>query len=54
MRALFGAGTPREAVNVRFAFLFVIQDADRIAFVIIAGSDAEMAALIVAVKCEAI
>jgi hypothetical protein len=25
MRALFGAGTPREAVNVRFSFLFVIR-----------------------------
>jgi hypothetical protein len=53
MRALFGAGTPREAANVRFALLFVIQAADTIAFVIIAASDAETAALIVAVTCEA-
>jgi hypothetical protein len=53
MRALFGAGTPREAANVRLAFLFVIQAADTIAFVILAASDAETAALIVAVTCEA-
>ena len=53
MRALFGAGTPREAANVRFALMFVIQAADTIAFVIIAASDAEAAALIVAVTCEA-
>ena len=52
MRALFGAGTPREAVNVRFPFLFLIQAADTITFVIIAESDAETAALIVAVTGE--
>ena len=53
MRALFGAGTPREAANVRFALLVVIPAADMIAFVILAASDAETAALIVAVTCEA-
>ena len=53
MRALFGAGTPREAANLRFAFLFVIQAADTIAFVIIAASDARTAALILAISCEA-
>jgi hypothetical protein len=53
MRALFGAGTPREAANVKFAFLFVIQAADTIAFVILAASDAETPALIVAVTTEA-
>ena len=52
MRALFGAGTPREAANARFALLFVIQAADTITFAIIAASDAETA-LIVAVTCEA-
>ncbi|MBG0801649.1 hypothetical protein IYW40_09145 [Methylocystis sp. H4A] len=52
-RALFGAGTPREAANVRFAFLVIIPAADMIAFVILAASDAETAALIVAVTCEA-
>ncbi len=53
MRALSGAGTPRAGGNVRCAFLFVIQAADTVAFVILAASDAEMAALIVAVTCEA-
>jgi len=53
MRALFGAGTPREAANVGFAFLFVIQAVDTIAFAIIAGADAETAAVIVAVTAEA-
>ncbi len=50
MRALFGAGTPREAASARVAFLFLIQAADTIAFVILAASDAETAALIVAVS----
>ena len=53
MRTLFGAGTPREAANVRFAFLFIIQAADTIAFAIIAGADIVTAALIVAVTAEA-
>ena len=53
MRALFGAGTPREAANVRFAFLFIIQAADTIAFVILATSDTETAVLIVVVTPEA-
>ena len=53
MRALFGAGTPKEAANVRFAFLFIIQAAETIAFAIIAASDAETDALIVAISCKA-
>jgi hypothetical protein len=53
MRALFGAGMPMEAANVGFALLFVIQSADMIIFVIIVASDAETAALIVAVTFEA-
>ena len=53
MRALFGAGTPSEAANVEFAFLFIIQAADTIAFVILAASNAETAALIVAITAEA-
>ena len=52
MRELFGAGTPREAANVRFAFLFLIQAADTVAFVILAASDAETAALMVAATAE--
>jgi transposase len=51
-RALVGAGTPMDAASVRFAFLLVIQ-ADAIAFVILAVSGAEIAALMVAVACEA-
>ncbi len=47
------AGTPREAANVRFAFLVIIPAAETIAFVILAASDAETGALIVAVTCEA-
>jgi hypothetical protein len=53
MRGLFGAGTPREAANFRFAFLFVIQAADTIASVILVVSNAETAALIVAATSEA-
>ncbi len=44
MRGMFGAGTPREAANVGFAFPFVIQAADTVAFVILAASDADTAA----------
>jgi hypothetical protein len=53
MRALFGAGTPREAASARFAFLLIIQAADTIAFAIIAASGTDTAALIVAISCEA-
>ena len=53
MRALFGAGTPREVANVRFAFLFIIEAADTIAFAIIATSDADTAALVVTISCDA-
>ena len=53
MRALFGAGTPREVAAIRNAFVFVIQAADMIGFVILAASDHQPAALIVAVSGEA-
>jgi len=53
MRALFGAGTPREAAAIRNAFVFVVQTAETIAFVILARSGAETAALMVAVSYEA-
>ena len=53
MRALFGAGTPREAANAKFALLFVIQAADTMAFVIIAESDGEMALLAIFAAPEA-
>jgi len=53
MRTLFGAGAPKEAAEVRFAFLLVIQAADTIVFAILAASVDEPAALIVAVSSEA-
>ena len=53
MRALFSAGMPREAPSARFAFLFITQAADTIAFVILAASDAKTEALIVAISCKA-
>jgi hypothetical protein len=46
-------GASRKGANVRFALLFVIQAADTITFVILAASDADTAALIVAISCEA-
>jgi hypothetical protein len=52
----FGAATPREAASVasaRFAFLFITQAADTIAFVILAASNAKTEALIVAISCKA-
>jgi hypothetical protein len=48
-----GVSDDRKAANVRFAFLFIIQAADTIAFAIIAASDAGTTALIVAVTGEA-
>ena len=59
MRTLLGAGTPREAASARFAFPFLVQAADTIAFVILAASavsesDAARAALIVATSCQAV
>ena len=53
MRGLFGAGTPREAADVRFAFLFVIHASETVAFVILTACDAETAALMVAITAEA-
>ena len=53
MRALFGAGTPREAAAIRNAFVFLIQTAETIVFVILATSEAETAALMVALSYEA-
>jgi hypothetical protein len=52
MCTLYGAGTPGEAANARFAFLFIIQAAEGNAFVIFAASDAVTTALIVAVSAE--
>jgi hypothetical protein len=46
---VFGVGTPKEAAVIRTAFLFIIQTAEAIAFVIVAMFDADMVALIIAV-----
>src|ERR1700681_374507 len=45
MRALFGAGTPKEVAAIRNAFLFVIDAQDTVAIVVLAVFDAEVAAL---------
>ena len=47
MRALFGAGTPREAAAIQNAVLFVIQGADTIAFVLVIAFNTEIATLVV-------
>jgi len=49
MRALVGAGTPREAAAAWNAFVFVIQAAQAIVVVVVAGCDAQIAALVIAV-----
>ena len=51
MRALFGAGTPKEAAVIR-AFLFVIQTAEAITVMILAVFDADGAALIIAAASD--
>jgi hypothetical protein len=48
MRALFGAGTPREAAAAWNAFVFVIQAAQAIVVVVVAACDAQIAALVIA------
>ena len=53
MRALFGAGTPREAAAIQNAVLFVIQGADTIAFVLAIAFDAEIATLVIAIAPDA-
>jgi transposase len=54
MRALFGAGTPREAAAIRNAVLFVIQGADTIAFVLVTAFNTEIATLVVAIAPDAV
>jgi len=52
MRAMFEAGTPKEAAVIRTAFLFVIQTAEAITVVIVVVFDADVAALIIAVASD--
>jgi transposase len=54
MRALFGAGTPKETAAIKAAFLFVIQAAKAITVVIVAASDADVEALIISVTQDAV
>ena len=54
MRALFGAGTPREAAAIQNAVLFVIQGADTIAFVLVIAFNTEIATLVVAIAPDAV
>ena len=49
MRALLGAGTPKEVASFTNAFVFVIHAADAIAIVVVAAFDAEIAVLILAI-----
>ena len=52
MRALFGAGTPREAAAIGNAFVFVIHVQDTIAIVLFAVFDAEIAVLVIAITAS--
>jgi hypothetical protein len=52
MRALFGAGTPKETAVIRNAFLFVIQTAEAITLMIVAVFDADWRRLIIAVASD--
>src|ERR1700682_4476512 len=54
MRALFGAGTPKEMAAIRNAVVFIIHAQDTIAIVVVAVFDAEMAALVIAIAPDAV
>ena len=54
MRALLGAGTPKEVAGFTNAFLIVIHTADAIAIVVVAAFDAEIAILILAIAPDAV
>ena len=54
MRALFGAGTPKEVASFTNALVFVIHAADAIAIVVVAAFDAEIAVLILAIAPDAV
>ena len=56
MRALLGAGTPKEVASFSFtnALVFVIHAADAIAVVVVAAFDAEIAVLILAIAPDAV
>ena len=54
MRALLGAGTPKEMAAIRNAFLFVIHARNTVAIVVLAVFDAEVAALVIAIAPDAV
>ena len=54
MRALLGAGTPKEVASFTNAFVFVSHAADAIASVVVAAFDAEIAVLILAIAPDAV
>ena len=49
MRALFGAGTPKEAAAVRNALLFVVHAPDTIIMVVLAVIDDQRAVLVITI-----
>jgi transposase len=53
MRALLGAGTPKQIAAMKAAFLFVIQAAEAITVVMVAASDMDVEALIISVTPDA-
>jgi hypothetical protein len=53
MRALFGAGTPREAAAARNAFVFIIQAAEAVVMVFVAACDEQIAVLVITVAPDA-
>ena len=54
MRALLGAGTPKEMAAIRNAVVFIIHAEDTIAIVVVAVFDAEIAALVIAIARDAV
>jgi len=54
MRALLGAGTPKEVASFTNALVFVIHAAGAIAMVVVAAFDAEIAVLILAIAPDAV
>jgi len=52
MRALFGAGTPKDTAVIRNALLLVIQTAEAITVMIVAVFDADWRRLIIAVASD--
>src|SRR5215472_7111924 len=53
MRALFGAGTPKEVAIFTNALVFVIHTEDAIAILVVAALDAEVAVLVLAIAPDA-